>query len=36
MDFIKKGYKPKDTNIKKLNLFLKKIENVRLGKRKLK
>ena len=30
MDIIKKGYKPKATNIKKLNLFLKKIEKNKL------
>ena len=30
MDIVKKGYKPKDTNIKKLNLFLKKIQYVKL------
>ena len=30
MDIIKKGYKPKETNIKKLNLFLKKIQDIKL------
>ncbi len=30
MDSVKKGYKPKETNIKKLNLFLKKIEKNKL------
>ena len=30
MDSVSKGYKPKDTNIKKLNLFLKKIEKNKL------
>jgi hypothetical protein len=33
MDSIKKGYKPKETNIKKLNLFLKNIDNERVGRR---
>ena len=33
MDTVKKGYKPKETNIKKLNLFLKKIQDEHINKR---
>ena len=31
MGTIKETYKPKETNVKKLEVFLKKIENERLG-----
>jgi hypothetical protein len=33
MDTIKETYKPKETNVKKLEVFLKKIENEQLGSR---
>ena len=33
MALIKETYKPKETNVKKLEVFLKKIENERLGTR---
>ncbi len=33
MDTVKKGYKPKESNIKKLNIFLKKIKDEHIIKR---